>query len=84
MNNVSFSSLKARAALVPLHVSKVPALMRYRTLEIGLGTGVGLDLSKYGHCNFVSARHACLYFDQYSQVRVTAPATVYKVKSFVK
>ena len=62
------SEVQARAALVPLHVSKVPALMRYRTLEIGLGAGVGLDLSKYGHCNFVSARHASLYFDQYSQV----------------
>ena len=49
-------------------MSKIPALMRYRTMEIGVGAGVGLDLSKYGHCNFVSARHASVYFDQYSQV----------------
>ncbi len=53
---------------MPLHVSKVPCLMRYRSLNIGVGSGNTLDLSKYGHCNFVSARHATIYFDQFSQV----------------
>jgi hypothetical protein len=42
--------------------------MRYRTLDIGVGAGLALDLSKYGHCNYVSPRHASIYFDQYSLV----------------
>jgi hypothetical protein len=66
-NNLE-SEVQARAALLPINTSKVPVLMRYRTLNIGVGRDANLDLSAYGHCNYVSAKHACLYFDQYAQV----------------
>ena len=62
------SEVRARASLVPLNVSKVPCLMRYRTLDIGLGPGYALDLSQYGHCNFVSPKTASIFYDQYSRV----------------
>ena len=41
--------------------------MRFRTLSIGVGPSNELDLSAYGHCNFVSSKHAVIYFDQYTQ-----------------
>ncbi len=70
------NEVRARAALLPLHCGpggrrrRNPFLMRYRTLNIGSGSAANqLDLSTYGHCNFVSAKHATVYFDQHSQVR---------------
>ncbi len=42
--------------------------MRYRTADVGVGSSNQVDLSLYGHCNFASARHATVYFDQLSQV----------------
>ena len=63
------SSVQARAALIPINGSKVPCLMSYRTLNIGIGSDMELDLSAYGHCNYASSKHASLYFDQYAQVR---------------
>lgn len=62
------TEVQARAALAPINISKLPALMRYRTLNIGVGAHNDLDLAKYGHCNFVSPKHASIYFDQYTQV----------------
>ena len=63
------STVQGRASLVPLNVSsRVPCVMRYRTLDIGLGPSYGLDLSQYGHCNFVSSKTASIFFDQYSRI----------------
>ncbi len=42
--------------------------MRHRTVDIGVGGANQLDLSAFGPCNYASARHATLFFDQYSQV----------------
>ena len=58
------STVRARASLTPLHSRKAPVLMRYRTLTVGLGPGAGLDLSRYGHCNYLSVKHATIYYDQ--------------------
>ena len=60
--------VQARAALIPINVSKTPVLMRYRTLDVGQGGANQLDLEGYGHCNYISVKHATVYFDQISQV----------------
>merc|ERR550534_1841496 len=55
---VNTDVVQARACLTPLHSRRQPALMQYRSLSIGVGGGVGLDLEKYGHCNCLSEKHA--------------------------
>ena len=63
--------VQARAAISPINSQKCrtePTLMRYRTLNVGLGSQNDLDLSKYGTCNFVNSGHAIIYFDQYTQI----------------
>ena len=60
----SESTVRARASLTPLHSRKSPVMMRYRTLTVGLGPGAGLDLSRYGHCNYLSVKHATIFYDQ--------------------
>merc|ERR1719322_775927 len=57
------SVVQARASLTPLHSRKSPVLMKYRTLNIGAGagSGSGLDLSQYGHCNYLSNKHATIF-----------------------
>ena len=39
-------------------------MMSYRTITVGVGAGAGLDLSQYGHCNYLSVKHATIYYDQ--------------------
>jgi len=60
------SVVQARASLTPLHSRKSPVLMKYRTLNIGAGAGSGLDLSQYGHCNYLSNKHATIFYDELS------------------
>lgn len=63
--------VKARAALVPLYMNSraEKCLMRYRTLDIGLGGNNTLDLSSYSRkCDFVSKRHATIFFDQNARI----------------
>ena len=53
------SEVRARASLIPLNQNSraQPCLMRYRTLDIGIGGRMALDLSTYGQsCDFISAR----------------------------
>lgn len=64
------SDVQARAALTLIDSTNAPILMKYRTINLGTG-GNGefeIDLQKFGHCNYVSRKHACIYFDQLSQV----------------
>eukprot|EP00092_Neocalanus_flemingeri_P030683 GFUD01033315.1.p1 GENE.GFUD01033315.1~~GFUD01033315.1.p1 ORF type:complete len:771 (+),score=220.33 GFUD01033315.1:57-2369(+) len=63
---VNTSVVQARASLTPLHSRRQPAYMQYRSLIIGTGHGAGLDLEKYGHCNYLSAKHATLFYDELS------------------
>merc|ERR1719318_685902 len=63
---VSTADVQARASLTPLHSRRQPAYMQYRSLSVGVGGGAGLDLDRYGHCNFLSARHATIFFDELS------------------
>ena len=54
---------RARASLTPLHSRRQPAYMEYRTLSLGLGASVGVDLARFGHCQYLSTRHACIHYD---------------------
>ncbi|KAK3871172.1 hypothetical protein Pcinc_023666 [Petrolisthes cinctipes] len=44
--------------------SSQPVPMAFRVLRIGKGSHNHLDLSKYGHCNYVSQEHAAIFFDE--------------------
>ncbi|XP_063883158.1 PHD finger protein 12-like isoform X2 [Scylla paramamosain] len=41
-----------------------PVPMTYRILRVGKGSHNHLDLSKYGHCNYISQEHAAIFFDE--------------------
>lgn len=72
--SVSHGEVRARALLCPVYMNPSGEYatgtqscpMRFRTLSIGLGEGNQLDLANYGRCNYVSAKHACIYFDEVS------------------
>jgi len=56
---------RARAALFSLSPkSNSPAFMTYRTFVIGNGPNCDLVLSKYGSCEFISSKHAIIFFDE--------------------
>lgn len=38
--------------------------MRYRVLNIGKGSSNDVDLEKFGHCNFISPKHAVIFYDE--------------------
>ncbi|XP_049793939.1 PHD finger protein 12 [Schistocerca nitens] len=56
--------VRARAILCPLGTTGPPCAMPYRTLTIGTGADMDVILENYGHCNFVSPKHACIFFDE--------------------
>jgi len=60
------SMVQSRASLTPLHSRKSPILMKYRTLKIGSDSSCGLNLSQYGHCNYISNKHASIFYDELS------------------
>jgi len=58
---------KARAALFSLSSKpNSPAFMTCRTFVIGNGPNCDLVLSKYGSCEFISSKHAIIFFDEVS------------------
>lgn len=60
----SEKKVQARAVFYPL-TGKGPAVnMCYRTLYIGTGADMDVCLTKYGHCNYVSGKHACIFYDE--------------------
>jgi len=60
------SMVHSRASLTPLHSRKSPILMSYRTLNVGSDSSCGLNLSQYGHCNYISNKHASIFYDELS------------------
>ena len=50
--------VQSRAALVPLNNPRCrePCNIQRRSVDIGLGVSCGIDLSKLGHCNFISSK----------------------------
>lgn len=56
--------VQARAVLCPLTSKGQPIPMSYRTLNIGTGADMDVSLSQYGHCNFISPKHAMVFYDE--------------------
>lgn len=56
--------VQARAVLCPLTGKGSGVSMCYRTLYIGTGADMDVCLTKYGHCNYVSGKHACIFYDE--------------------
>ncbi|XP_029467942.1 PHD finger protein 12 isoform X1 [Rhinatrema bivittatum] len=64
-SQVQRREVQARAVFYPLMVGTgVPVNMCYRTLYIGTGADMDVCLTNYGHCNYVSAKHACIFYDE--------------------
>lgn len=56
--------VQARAVLCPLTGKGAAINMCYRTLYIGTGAEMDVCLTNYGHCNYVSGKHACIFYDE--------------------
>eukprot|EP00058_Branchiostoma_floridae_P005242 XP_002590730.1 hypothetical protein BRAFLDRAFT_89536 [Branchiostoma floridae] len=63
----SSQQLQARAVMCPLTGKGQPVQMCYRTLHIGTGGDMDVCLNHYGNCSFVSAKHACIFYDETTQ-----------------
>ncbi|XP_055751360.1 PHD finger protein 12-like isoform X1 [Salvelinus fontinalis] len=55
--------VQARATFYPLMGKGGAINMSYRTLYIGAGADMDVCLTNYGHCNYVSGKHACIFYD---------------------
>lgn len=80
IKKISLGDVRARAVLCPVFLRKATALsqlfngsrraspaafaMSYRTLSIGSGAENDVVLTSYAHCNFISDRHAVIFFDE--------------------
>ncbi|XP_034024925.1 PHD finger protein 12 isoform X2 [Thalassophryne amazonica] len=56
--------VKARAVFYPLMGKGGAINMCYRTLYIGSGADMDVCLTNYGHCNYISGKHACIFYDE--------------------
>ncbi|XP_053130627.1 PHD finger protein 12 isoform X2 [Hemicordylus capensis] len=56
--------VQARAIFYPLLGVGSSVNMCYRTLYIGTGADMDVCLTSYGHCNYVSGKHACIFYDE--------------------
>ncbi|TRY64718.1 hypothetical protein DNTS_017751 [Danionella cerebrum] len=56
--------VQARAVLCPLTGKGAAINMCYRTLYIGTGAEMDVCLTNYGHCNYISGKHACIFYDE--------------------
>ncbi|KAL8571389.1 hypothetical protein ACOMHN_046564 [Nucella lapillus] len=58
------SEVRARAVLCSLTGKGQAVSMPYRTLSLGTGADMDVLLSQFGHCNFISSKHAVIFFDE--------------------
>ncbi|KAI1903661.1 hypothetical protein AGOR_G00029500 [Albula goreensis] len=56
--------VQARAVFYPLMGKGCAVNMCYRSLYIGSGADMDVCLTNYGHCNYVSGKHACIFYDE--------------------
>ncbi|XP_063763786.1 PHD finger protein 12 isoform X2 [Eleginops maclovinus] len=56
--------VQARAVFYPLMGKGGAVSMCYRTLYIGSGADMDVCLTNYGHCNYISGKHACIFYDE--------------------
>lgn len=52
------------AVFSPLNGVGPASYMRYRTFNAGQGADMDLCLSNYGFCNYISGKHATIFYDQ--------------------
>ncbi|XP_067165864.1 PHD finger protein 12 isoform X4 [Apteryx mantelli] len=62
--SVQRKEVQARAVFYPLMGLGGAVNMCYRTLYIGTGADMDVCLTSYGHCNYVSGKHACIFYDE--------------------
>ncbi|KAL3992413.1 leukemia inhibitory factor receptor [Sarotherodon galilaeus] len=60
----SQKKVQARAVFYPLTGRGAAVSMCYRTLHIGSGADMDVCLTNYGHCNYISGKHACIFYDE--------------------
>ncbi|KAF7645137.1 hypothetical protein LDENG_00209460, partial [Lucifuga dentata] len=60
----SQKKVQARAVFYPLTGKGAAINMCYRTLYIGSGADMDVCLTNYGHCSYVSGKHACIFYDE--------------------
>lgn len=60
----SQKKVQARAVFYPLAGRGETVSMCYRTLYIGSGADMDVCLTNYGHCNYISGKHACIFYDE--------------------
>ncbi|XP_016409230.1 PHD finger protein 12 isoform X4 [Sinocyclocheilus rhinocerous] len=56
--------VQARASLCSVSGKGMAVNMCYRSLHIGTGADMDVCLTNYGHCNYVSGKHACIFYDE--------------------
>uniref|UniRef100_A0A8C3A8Z9 PHD finger protein 12 n=1 Tax=Cyclopterus lumpus TaxID=8103 RepID=A0A8C3A8Z9_CYCLU len=56
--------VQARAVFYPLTGKGGAVSMCYRTLYIGSGADMDVCLTNYGRCNYISGKHACIFYDE--------------------
>ncbi|KAB1265032.1 PHD finger protein 12 [Camelus dromedarius] len=64
VNGAQRKEVQARAVFYPLLGLGGAVNMCYRTLYIGTGADMDVCLTNYGHCNYVSGKHACIFYDE--------------------
>lgn len=77
---VSHMDIRTRAVITPINIKntgnnwfETPALscsfyMRYRSLSIGTGQGNDVQLTKYGSCQYISDKHATIFYDEVTRM----------------
>ncbi|XP_037313950.2 PHD finger protein 12 isoform X2 [Pungitius pungitius] len=60
----SQKKVQARAVFYPLTGKAEAVHMCFRTLYIGSGADMDVCLANYGYCNYVSGKHACIFYDE--------------------
>lgn len=58
------SEVRARAVLCSLTGKGQAVSMPYRTLSLGTGADMDVQLTQFGHCNFISSKHAVIFYDE--------------------
>ncbi|KAK7087616.1 PHD finger protein 12-like [Littorina saxatilis] len=58
------SEVRARAVLCPLTGKGQAIAMPFRTLSMGTGADMDVPLLQFGHCNFISSKHAVIFYDE--------------------
>ncbi|KAM7311580.1 putative PHD finger protein [Ixodes scapularis] len=66
-NSGPVTEVRARAVVCPVGGRGSPVPMSFRTLTMGSGADMDVCLSHFGHCNFVSSKHACIFYDEMSK-----------------